>query len=107
MVHWRRDPHLHLALLTRGGVTEGAAKIVMSRVRDGKNLRLLTAADLANMGIDAGDAAKLLDFIVLTIEARRDDDLKKIDFSIEPGPAQLWALPATGGSGRWKFVTRS
>lgn len=40
------------------------------------------------------DGLKLLEFIVLAIEARRDDMLKNLEFSLELGPAQLIALPA-------------
>jgi hypothetical protein len=42
----------------------------------------------------AEDALKLLELIVLAIEARRQDWLKRLAFDLEVGPGQLWALPA-------------
>jgi hypothetical protein len=39
---------------------------------------------------------RLLEFVVLAIEARRDDWLKALDFRIEAGEPQLWALPQQG-----------
>jgi hypothetical protein len=45
--------------------------------------------------IDTADALKLLEFIVLAIEARRKDWLKQLDFRIVAAEPQLWALPAS------------
>jgi hypothetical protein len=42
------------------------------------------------------DALRMLEFIVLTIEASRSDWLKSIDFHLEVGVPALWALPADG-----------
>jgi hypothetical protein len=42
--------------------------------------------------ISAEDARKLLEFMVLTLEANRDDWLKTLDFHIEAGPPELWAI---------------
>lgn len=39
------------------------------------------------------DARKLLEFIVLAIEARRKDWLKKLEFDLEVGDPQMMALP--------------
>jgi hypothetical protein len=39
------------------------------------------------------DARKLLEFIVLAIEARRKDMLKRLEFDLEVGEPQLMALP--------------
>ena len=39
------------------------------------------------------DAVKLLEFIVLAIEARRDDWLRDLDFRLEVQTPELWALP--------------
>ena len=44
--------------------------------------------------VTAEDAAKLLDFIVLAVEARRSDWLKNLRFRLEVGPGELWAWPA-------------
>ena len=42
------------------------------------------------------DAKKILEFIILAIEARRDDWLKKFAFELEVGKPKLWALPKSG-----------
>jgi hypothetical protein len=39
------------------------------------------------------DAFRLLEFIILAIEARRKDWLKALDFRIEAGEPELWAMP--------------
>jgi hypothetical protein len=49
----------------------------------------LTPATLA-----PADALKMLEFIVLAVEARRSDWLKSIDFHLDVGDPSLWALPA-------------
>jgi len=43
--------------------------------------------------VTPGDARKLLEFIVLAIEARRKDWLKNLEFDIEVGEPQMLALP--------------
>ena len=43
--------------------------------------------------VTPGDARKLLEFIVLAIEARRKDMLKNLDFDLEIGQPQMMALP--------------
>ena len=40
------------------------------------------------------DALKILDFIVLAIEAHRGDQLLRLAFQLDVGDAALWALPA-------------
>ncbi|MGW8318823.1 MAG: hypothetical protein ACWGPS_06210 [Candidatus Promineifilaceae bacterium] len=50
-------------------------------------------ARLTAATITAEDAQKLLEFIVLAIEARRDDYLRTIDFEMELDGGQLWAMP--------------
>ncbi|MGH2537751.1 MAG: hypothetical protein ACRDHL_10185, partial [Candidatus Promineifilaceae bacterium] len=49
--------------------------------------------------VSAADGRKLLDFIVVTIEASRKDWLKSLDYSLELVAPELWALPA--GAWRW------
>jgi hypothetical protein len=51
--------------------------------------------------VTPADALKLLEFIVLAIEARRKDWLKSIAFRLEVGEPELWALPegVLNGSG--------
>ena len=43
--------------------------------------------------IAAADAIKLLEFIILAIEARRDDWLKDLQFRLDVESPSLWALP--------------
>ncbi len=52
-----------------------------------------TEAHLKAANVDANDARKLLEFIVLAIEARRKDWLKNLDFRLDVDEAKLWALP--------------
>jgi hypothetical protein len=53
-----------------------------------------TEVDLAPVTLTPDDARKMLEFIVLAIEARRPDWLKSLDFHLEVGEPALWALPA-------------
>ncbi len=53
---------------------------------------LLTPATLTT-----ADALKMLEFIILAIEARRPDWLKSLDFDLEVDAPALWALPAEHG----------
>ena len=49
------------------------------------------------------DALKLLEFVVLTIEAARKDWLKSLDFHIETTAPQLWAIPAQQAGNGWQM----
>ncbi|MEZ4594215.1 MAG: hypothetical protein R3D55_24200 [Chloroflexota bacterium] len=49
------------------------------------------------------DALKLLEFVVLTIEAARKDWLKSLDFHIEATTPQLWAIPALKDGSGWRM----
>jgi len=42
--------------------------------------------------VSAEDARKMLEFLVLSLEAGRDDWLKTLDFQIEVGVPELWAI---------------
>jgi hypothetical protein len=42
------------------------------------------------------DAFRLLEFVILAIEARRKDWLKALDFRIEAEQPELWAMPERG-----------
>lgn len=50
-------------------------------------------ANLATATVTPDDALKLLEFVVLAIEARRDDWLRELEFQIDAGEPVLWALP--------------
>lgn len=49
-------------------------------------------AKLTPAVVSAEDARKMLEFLILTLEAGRDDWLKSLDFTIEAGLPQLWAM---------------
>ncbi len=51
-----------------------------------------TGAPLTPAVVSAEDARKMLEFLILTLEAGRDDWLKTLDFQIEAGPPELWAI---------------
>jgi predicted RNA-binding Zn-ribbon protein involved in translation (DUF1610 family) len=42
--------------------------------------------------VSAEDARKMLEFLILSLEAGRDDWLKTLDFQIEVGAPELWAM---------------
>ncbi len=52
---------------------------------------------LTPVTVTADDALKLLEFIVLAIETRRKDWLKNLEFRLDVGRPDLWALPAGDG----------
>lgn len=57
--------------------------------------------------VTAEDALKLLEFVVLTLEANRSDWLKSIQFHIEAGPPVLWAIPARQqGANSWQLLAQ-
>jgi hypothetical protein len=49
-------------------------------------------AQLIPVVVSAEDARKMLEFLILTLEAGRDDWLKTLDFTIEAGLPEFWAL---------------
>ncbi len=69
------------------------------RETDGPNEALFRPAV-----ITPDDARKLLELVVVTVEARRSDWLKKLDFTLEMGAPQLWVLPAKEENGRWQLL---
>lgn len=54
--------------------------------------------------ITADDARKLLELVIVTVEARRSDWLKQLDFTTDTGPPHLWLLPAEETNGRWRML---
>jgi len=55
--------------------------------------------------VTAEDALKLLEFVVLSLEAQRSDWLKSIQFHIEAGQPTLWAVPAVRkGEHNWQLL---
>ena len=49
-------------------------------------------AQLTPAVVSAEDARKMLEFMIFSLEAGRDDWLKTLDFQIEAGPPELWAM---------------
>ncbi len=60
-----------------------------------KQDRVSNDPPLIPVNISAADALKVAEFIVLAIEARRKDWMKKLDFTLEMESPELWALPAS------------
>jgi len=50
-------------------------------------------ARLTSATVTPGDALKLLEFIILAIEAQRKDWLRDLLFEIETGKPEFWAMP--------------
>ena len=75
----------------------GSGKVL--RERAGKRHLLehkpstLTRRLCGNAEMAPADAKKMLEFIVLAIEARRQDWLRELTFHLEVGQPDLWALP--------------
>ncbi len=55
-----------------------------------------TEPRLLSVVLTAEDSLKLLEFIILAIEARRSDWLTDFRFKLDVEPPTLWALPAAG-----------
>lgn len=64
------------------------------------------SATIAEATINPEDALKLLDFIVLTIEAERKDWLRDLQFAIESDNHELWVMPARKKGTGWEFIGR-
>jgi hypothetical protein len=60
-------------------------------------------AHLIAATVTPDDALKLMEFIVLSIEAQRKDWLKNLTFHISADAPELWALPAQLQGSRWLF----
>lgn len=50
------------------------------------------------------DAQKLLELIILTIEAQRSDWLKNLQFRLELGAPEFWLLPARPQGNDWELL---
>ncbi len=57
--------------------------------------------------VTSEDALKLLEFVVLSLEAERADWLKSIRFNIEVTKTMLWAIPAVKkGAYNWQLLAQ-
>lgn len=63
-------------------------------------------ANIVEATIAPEDALKLLDFIVMSIEAERQDWLRDLKFAIETDKHELWAMPARKKGNGWEFIGR-
>jgi hypothetical protein len=52
------------------------------------------------------DGLKLLDFIVLSLEADRKDWLEDLQFEIQTTEHELWAIPARKKGSSWEFLVQ-
>lgn len=52
-----------------------------------------TSALIQTAVVTPNDAKKLIEFIVLAVEARRKDWLRDLNFDLETKEAELWAIP--------------
>ena len=53
--------------------------------------------NLTPLTVSVADAKKLLEFIILSLEAQRDDWLRDLEFTVDLNEPALWALPCTEG----------
>jgi hypothetical protein len=63
-------------------------------------------AHMKTATVTAVDARKMLEFIIITIEAQRDDWLRDIEFRLELGSPTLYAIPAEAQQGRWHLAAQ-
>jgi hypothetical protein len=63
-------------------------------------------AALVEAVVTSEDALKLLEFVVFNVEAARKDWLKDLQFNIEAGAPQLWAVPAQKAGDGWRLQPR-
>lgn len=49
------------------------------------------------------DARKLVELVVVSIEARRKDHMKRLDFALTTGQQELWLLPARKQDDDWQL----
>ena len=77
---------LSIAAVKQAGVQLLQRPPVLNAIARPSGVRLTPAV------VSAEDARKMLEFLVLTLEAGRDDWLKTVDFQIEAGLPELWAM---------------
>jgi hypothetical protein len=65
-----------------------------------------SGAQMRTATVTAEDALKMLEFIIITIEAQRDDWLRDIEFRMELGSPTLYAIPAEAQQGRWHLAAQ-
>lgn len=63
-----------------------------------------TAAQFSPAIFSPDDARKLLELIIVTVEARRSDWLKELDFTMEMAKPVLWIVPARQNGSKWQLI---
>ena len=63
-----------------------------------------TNALLTSAVVERKDAGKLLDLIVLSIEAERGDYLKNIQYQLELNDPEMWAMPSKQSKQGWQLL---
>ena len=67
----------------------------------------LTDKTLASASLNKEDALKLLELILITIEAKRRDKLQSIQLDINIGEPELWAIPSLNKNEGWEIVAQT
>lgn len=57
--------------------------------------------------LTADDARKLLDLVIVSIEARRQDWMESLDYDLRLDSQALWILPAENKDGQWKILIKN
>ena len=55
------------------------------------------------MVITPDDARKLLELVIVTLEAERNDWMERLDFDLRLDSEALWLLPAERQNDAWKL----
>ena len=63
-----------------------------------------SGASMTEMIVHEEDALKLLEFIILSIEAERKDWLTDLKFDIQTNATNLWVVPAKQNRGGWQLL---
>jgi hypothetical protein len=56
--------------------------------------------------LTAEDARKLLDLVIVSIEANRKDWMESLDYELQLDSQALWLLPAEFKDGVWKILIK-
>jgi hypothetical protein len=59
---------------------------------------------LTSAVVEREDAGKLLDLIVLSIEAERSDYLKNIQYQLQLSDPEMWGMPAKQSGSGWELL---
>lgn len=87
--------------------TEAASQLGGDLVQRQPTFERVSQPDTTHPFIEAvvtqEDALKLMEFVVLNVEAARQDWLKDLQFHIEATTPQLWAIPAQKDGSGWRM----